>query len=114
MNKNQQKNQQKPIGCQLFSLNEVKHYFRPGRDVFRTALETAMPHMLTGVIGERFGLPKEVLALGEVFRSWQHEELIENVVVLGKGGRPNDESTKRSRRSRRLSGAVKQNEKRPV
>jgi len=26
----------------------LKHYFRPGRDAFKTALETAMPHMLTG------------------------------------------------------------------
>jgi len=26
----------------------LKHYFRPGREAFRTALETAMPHMLTG------------------------------------------------------------------
>jgi len=26
----------------------LKHYFRPGREAFRSALETAMPHMLTG------------------------------------------------------------------
>jgi integrase len=26
----------------------LKHYFRPGREAFRSALVTAMPHMLTG------------------------------------------------------------------
>ncbi len=62
----------------------LKHYFRPGREAFRTALETAMPRMLTGGTGERFDLPKEVLVLGEVFRALQHEELIEKVDVLVK------------------------------
>jgi hypothetical protein len=26
----------------------LKHYFRPGKEAFKTALETAMPKMLTG------------------------------------------------------------------
>lgn len=33
----------------------LKHYFRPGKEAFKTALETAMPKMLTGGNGEAPG-----------------------------------------------------------
>jgi hypothetical protein len=62
----------------------LKHYFRPGREAFRTALETAMPLMLTGGTAERLDLPKEVLELGKVARSLTHEELIEKNEALAK------------------------------
>ena len=62
----------------------LKHYFRPGREAFRTALETAMPLMLTGGTDERLDLPKEVLELGKVARSLTHEELIEKNEALAK------------------------------
>ncbi len=62
----------------------LKHYFRPGREAFRTALETAMPHMLTGGTEERLDLPKEVLELGKVARSLTPKELIEKNEALAK------------------------------
>lgn len=63
----------------------LKHYFRPGREAFRTALESAMPHMLTGgTEEERLDLSKEVLELGKVARSLTHEELIEKNEALAK------------------------------
>lgn len=63
----------------------LKHYFRPGREVFRTALETAMPKMLTGGEDrETLDLPKEVLELGNVARTIKPEELVEKVEALAK------------------------------
>ena len=62
----------------------LKHYFRPGREAFRTALETAMPLMLTGGTVERLDLPNEVLELGKAARSLTHEELIEKNEALAK------------------------------
>ena len=60
----------------------LKHYFRPGREAFRTALETAMPHMLTGKTGEQLDLPEEVMGLGKVARSLKPEELVDKVEAL--------------------------------
>ncbi len=60
----------------------LKHYFRPNRENFREALESALPIALTGGAEERLDLPKEVLELGEVVRSLKHEELIEKVEDL--------------------------------
>jgi hypothetical protein len=62
----------------------LKHYFRPGREAFRSALETAMPLMLTGGTEERLDLPQEVLELGKVARSLKPEELVERNEVLAK------------------------------
>jgi integrase len=62
----------------------LKHYFRPGREAFRNALETAMPKMLTGGTEVRLDLPKEVLELGKAARSLTHEELIEKNEALAK------------------------------
>jgi integrase len=62
----------------------LKHYFRPGREAFRTALETAMPKMLTGGTEERLDLPKEVLELGTVARALKPEELVEKNEALAK------------------------------
>lgn len=39
----------------------LKHYFRPGKEAFKTALETAMPKMLTGGRQEEKETPKEAL-----------------------------------------------------
>ena len=61
-----------------------RSYFRPGREAFRNALETAMPHMLTGGTEERLDLPKEVLELGKVARSLKPEELVERAEALAK------------------------------
>jgi integrase len=60
----------------------LKHYFRPGREAFRNALETAMPHMLTGGTEERLDLPEEVMELGKVARSLKPEELVDKVEAL--------------------------------
>jgi integrase len=63
----------------------LKHYFRPGRDAFKMALETAMPKMLTGGgTEEQLDLPKEVLELGKVANALKPEELVEMVEALAK------------------------------
>ncbi len=43
----------------------LTHYFRPKREEFRHALESALPKALTGGIEERFDLPQAVLDLGK-------------------------------------------------
>ena len=60
----------------------LKHYFRPGREAFRTALETAMPRMLTGKTGEQLDLPEEMMELGKVARALKPEELVDKVEAL--------------------------------
>jgi integrase len=60
----------------------LKHYFHPKREDFRAALESSLPHTLTGGTEERFDLPKEVLELGKVVRSLTHEGLVEKVEAL--------------------------------
>jgi integrase len=59
----------------------LKHYFRPGREAFRTALETAMPHMLTGG-----ATPAKAIQAGQVLaqeaRTLSHEELTKKVEGL--------------------------------
>jgi integrase len=60
----------------------LKHYFRPGRETFRTALETAMPRMLTGKTGEQLDLPKEVLKLGKEAESLKPEDVVKKFKVL--------------------------------
>jgi len=62
----------------------LKHDFRPKREEFRKALETALPQALTGGAEERFDLPKEVLQLGEEADSLKYEELAERVKALAK------------------------------
>jgi hypothetical protein len=63
----------------------LKHYFRPGRDAFKMALETAMPKMLTGGgTEEQLDLPKEVLELGKVAKALKPEELVEMVEALAR------------------------------
>jgi integrase len=60
----------------------LKHYFRPGREAFRTALETAMPKMLTGGAGER---PDPHKALGELAQAASEikpEELVKKIKDL--------------------------------
>jgi len=60
----------------------LKHYFRPGREEFREALESALPVALTGGTEERLDLPKEVLQLGKEAGSLKYEELVERVEAL--------------------------------
>jgi hypothetical protein len=62
----------------------LKHYFRPGREAFKLALETAMPKMLTGGTEERFDLPEEVLELGKMAKALKPEELVEKVESLAR------------------------------
>jgi len=62
----------------------LKHYFRPKREEFREALESALPQALTGGAEERFDLEKEMLQLGEEVDSLKHEELAERVKALAK------------------------------
>jgi hypothetical protein len=62
----------------------LKHYFRPKREEFRAALETAMPKMLTGKTGEQLDLPKEVLKLGKEAESLKPEEAVKKLKALAK------------------------------
>jgi integrase len=60
----------------------LKHYFRPKREEFRAALETAMPKMITGGIEERFDLPQAVLKLGKETESLSPEEVVKKFKAL--------------------------------
>jgi integrase len=62
----------------------LKHYFRPKREEFREALESALPQALTGGTEERLDLTKEVQQLGKKVRSLTHEELMEKIETLAK------------------------------
>ncbi len=62
----------------------LKHYFRPGREAFRTALETAMPKMLTGRTGERIDPIKAVQELAKDARKLRKGELIKRLESLAK------------------------------
>ena len=60
----------------------LKHYFRPGRDAFKTALETAMPHMLTGG-GQKKITPRDtLLGLAEKAEGLSKEELVKEMVKI--------------------------------
>jgi len=60
----------------------LKHYFRPGREAFRTALETAMPLMLTGG-GQKKATPRDALLnLAEKSKELSKEALVEEIVKL--------------------------------
>jgi integrase len=62
----------------------LKHYFRPGRDAFKTALETAMPHMLTGG-GQKKITPRDtLLELAEKAEGLNKEELVKEMVKVAK------------------------------
>jgi integrase len=60
----------------------LKHYFRPGREAFRTALETAMPKMLTGGAGERPDPHKALEALAKAAPEIKPEELVKKIKDL--------------------------------
>ncbi|MFA7257205.1 MAG: tyrosine-type recombinase/integrase [Kiritimatiellales bacterium] len=60
----------------------LKHYFRPGREAFRTALETAMPKMLTGGAGERPDPHKAVEKLAQTAPELKPEELVKKIKSL--------------------------------
>jgi hypothetical protein len=60
----------------------LKHYFRPGREVFRTALETAMPKMITGGAGERPDPFKAVQELAQAAPELKPEELVKKIKDL--------------------------------
>ncbi len=60
----------------------LKHYFRPGRDAFKTALETAMPHMLTGD-GQKKITPRDtLLELAEKAEGLSKEELVKEMLKI--------------------------------
>jgi len=60
----------------------LKHYFRPGREAFRTALETAMPHMLTGGVEVLSDPVKAVQALAKEAQSLKPDELVAKIKAL--------------------------------
>jgi hypothetical protein len=62
----------------------LKHYFRPKREEFREALESALPQALTGGTENRFNLENEVLRLGKEVDALKHEDLAEKVKALAK------------------------------
>lgn len=62
----------------------LKHYFRPGREAFKTALETAMPKMLTGG-GQKKVTPRDtLLALVEQAANLSKEAFVEEVEKIAK------------------------------
>lgn len=64
----------------------LKHYFRPGREAFRTALETAMPKMLTGGGQEEKIAPQDALLwLVEHKDELQKEEFVAKVAKIAEG-----------------------------
>jgi integrase len=60
----------------------LKHYFRPGREAFRTALQTAMPEMLTGGAGERPDPHKALEALAKAAPELKPEEVVKKIKDL--------------------------------
>jgi integrase len=60
----------------------LKHYFRPGRESFRSALATAMPHMITGGAGERPDPHKALEALAKAAPELKPEEVIKQIKDL--------------------------------
>ncbi len=61
----------------------LKHYFRPGREAFRTALETAMPKMLTGSAQEEKETPKESMRwLLEHGNELEKDEILKKVAEI--------------------------------
>jgi len=60
----------------------LKHYFRPGREAFRTALQTAMPKMLTGGAGERPDPVKAFQELAQAAPELKPEELVKRIKEL--------------------------------
>ena len=60
----------------------LKHYFRPGREAFRTALQMAMPKMLTGGAGERLDPHKALEALAQAAPEIKPEELVKKIKDL--------------------------------
>lgn len=63
----------------------LKHYFRPGRETFRTSLGKALPKLLTGgEEKESLDLPKEVLKLGKEAESLKPEKVVKKLKALAK------------------------------
>jgi len=63
----------------------LKHYFRPGREAFRTALEAAMPHMLTDG-GQKKTTPREALLnLAEKSKELSKKALVKKMVKIAEG-----------------------------
>ena len=63
----------------------LKHYFRPGREAFRAALETAMPHMLTGG-GQKKSTPRDALLnLAEKSKELSKKDLVKEMVRIAEG-----------------------------
>ena len=63
----------------------LKHYFRPGREAFRTALETAMPHMLTGG-GQKNSTPRDALLnLAAKSKELSKKVIVKEMARLAKG-----------------------------
>jgi hypothetical protein len=64
----------------------LKHYFRPGKEAFKTALESAMPKMLTGGGQEEKKAPQDALLwLVEHKDELQKEEFVAKVAKIAEG-----------------------------
>ena len=61
----------------------LKHYFRPGREAFKIALETAMPKMLSGQKTDT-PQPSDLRALAEHPEKMSKEEIIEAITKLSR------------------------------
>ncbi len=60
----------------------LKHYFRPGKQAFKTALESAMPMMLTGKTKERPDPVNAVRELAQIAPELKHDELVKKIKDL--------------------------------
>ena len=64
----------------------LKHYFRPDKEAFRTALESAMPKMLTGGGQEEKKAPQDALLwLVEHKDELEKEEFVAKVAKIAEG-----------------------------
>jgi len=64
----------------------LKHYFRPGKEAFKTALETAMPKMLTGSEQPSDKTPKEkLLQLAEDGAEMEKDAILKMMAKIAHG-----------------------------
>jgi integrase len=64
----------------------LKHYFRPGREAFRAALEASLPKMLTGSNPGTEKTPKEkLLQLVEDGANMEKDSILEKVKKIARG-----------------------------
>ena len=60
----------------------LKHYFRPRREAFRTALETALPRTLTGEVETKKSPAEQLEELAEKVDDLEREQLAEEILRI--------------------------------